>query len=337
MGLKSSRILGFGSPILDLLLPVDDAFLARNVEGEKGGMRMLDAASQRRLIASAVGADFKKAIGGSAFNTISALTSLGCNTAFLGKLGNDSDGSFFRETYVKMGGDASRFRVSPTEPTATCLSMVTPDSERTMRTNLGASATLSPADISDADFEGIAHFHAEGYMCFLMDTLKKALKLAKKHHCTVSFDLASFEVVRLFRSDLQEILSDGCVDILFANEDEAREFCGQETFSPESATGELTPFCRVVAVKLGRNGAFVTDETGSFRISPRLVQAIDTTGAGDLWQAGFLFGYLSGLGIEKAGRMGSVLGAEIVQVLGAEIPAGRWNSIISELNNIKEK
>lgn len=335
MGLKPSRILGFGSPILDLLLTVDDLFLARNVEGEKGGMRMLDAESQRRLIASAAGANFKKAIGGSAFNTISALTSLGCDTAFLGKLGNDADGAYFRETYAKMGGDTSRFRVSPTEPTATCLSMITPDSERTMRTNLGASSTLSPADISDADFEGISHFHAEGYMCFLMDTLKKALKLAKKHDCTVSFDLASFEVVRLFRADLQEILSGGLVDILFANEDEAREFCGQASFSPEAATGKLTPFCKVVAVKLGKSGALVTDQTGSRRIEPRLVQAIDTTGAGDLWQAGFLYGYLSGLGLEKAGNMGSVLGAEIVQVLGAEIPSGRWNSILSELKKIK--
>ncbi|OQA88511.1 MAG: putative sugar kinase YdjH [Lentisphaerae bacterium ADurb.Bin242] len=337
MSLKKSRILGFGSPILDLLLRVDDAFLARNVEGEKGGMRMLDAFSQRRLISAVSEVNVRKAIGGSAFNTISALTSLGFSTAFLGKLGNDADGTYFRETYAKMGGDASRFRISPTEPTATCLSMVTPDSERTMRTNLGASATLSPEDISDADFKGITHFHAEGYMCFLMKTLKKALKLAKKHHCTVSFDLASFEVVRLFRADLEEIFSAGCVDIVFANEDEARELCGPESFSPDRAAEKLAPFCTVVAVKLGKNGAFVTDRTVSCRIAPKSVQAVDTTGAGDLWQAGFLFGYLSGHGIEKAGKMGSLLGAEIVQVFGAEIPSGRWRGILSEFNNIKEQ
>lgn len=336
MSSKKSRILGFGSPILDLLMRVDDAFLAQNVEGEKGGMRMLDASAQRKLISAVGGSDVKKAIGGSAFNTISALTSLGFNTSFLGKLGNDSDGAYFRETYAKMGGDTSRFRVSPTEPTATCLSMVTPDSERTMRTNLGASATLAPEDISDADFKGITHFHAEGYMCFLPDTLKKALELAKKHHCTVSFDLASFEIVRIFRSDLEKLLAD-YVDIVFANEDEAREFCGKESFSPDYAAKELARFCNVVAVKLGKDGAFIMDEASSCRIAPKRVQAIDTTGAGDLWQAGFLFGYLSGHGIEKAGKMGALLGAEIVQVLGAEIPSVRWQSIHSEFNNIKEQ
>ena len=328
------KVLGLGSPILDLLVQVDDSFLRENVAGEKGGMGMLDAAAQKKLIGAFPPGKVKKAIGGSAFNTISALTALGMQTSFMGKIGQDDDGEFYRSSYQSAGGDVSRFRVSKTEPTATCVSLVTPDSERTMRTNLGASSTLAPDEISDADFEGITHFHAEGYMLFLPGLLPKAMRLAKENGCTVSFDLSSFEVVRIFRKEIEELL-ERYVDIIFANEDEAREFCGTDNFEPEAAAARLLKTCSTAAVKLGKKGALLRHGAETCRIEPKLVRALDTTGAGDLWQAGFLYGWLNGLGLEKAGAMGSVLGAEIVQVIGAEIPPGRWPEIRKQFNQIK--
>ncbi|MBO4647574.1 MAG: adenosine kinase [Lentisphaeria bacterium] len=332
--MNGCKVLGFGSPILDLLIQVDDAFLARNVAGEKGGMGMLDAEAQKKLIGAFPPGKVKKAIGGSAFNTISALTSLGMQTAFLGKIGQDSDGEFYRNAYAAAGGDVSRFRVNPAEPTATCVSLVTPDSERTMRTNLGASSTLTADEISPKDFEGIAHFHAEGYMLFLPGVLPKTMKLAKENGCTISFDFSSFEVVRIFRKEIEELM-DRYVDVIFANEDEAREFCGAENFDPEDAAGQLLKRCPVAAVKLGSKGALLRQKDESCLVAPKKVHAIDTTGAGDLWQAGFLYGWLNGCGLRKAGEMGSLLGAEIVQVLGAEIPPARWSDIQAQFKQIK--
>jgi len=327
------KVLGFGSPILDLLVQVDDAFLARNVSGEKGGMGMIDAATQKKLIGSFPDGKVRKTIGGSAFNTTFALTLLGMETSFLGKIGRDANGEFYRNAYTAARGDASRLRVSETEPTATCVCLVTPDSERTMRSHLGASSTLTADDIAEADFDGITHLHAEGYMLFLPGVLQKALRMAKAHGCTVSFDLSSFEVVRLFRQEIADLLD--FVDIVFANEDEAREFCGPEKFDPEAAVAELRKKCPVAAVKLGKKGALLQDDRQTCRIEPIIVNAVDTTGAGDLWQAGFLYGWLNGLGLRKAGEMGSVLGAEVVQVIGASLPTGRWPEIMKQFNQIK--
>lgn len=332
--MNSCKVLGLGSPILDLLVQVDDAFLSRNVSGEKGGMGILGAEEQKKLIGNFPDGKVLKTIGGSAFNTTFALTLLEMETSFLGKIGRDANGAFYRDTYTAAHGDASRFRVSEAEPTATCVSLVTPDSERTMRTHLGASSTLSADEISEADFEGITHFHAEGYMLFLPGVLQKTMRMAKERHCTVSFDLSSFEVVRFFRSEIADLL-DRYVDIIFANEDEAREFCGPENFDPETAVGELQKRCPVAAVKLGRKGALIQGSGEFCRIAPKTVRAVDTTGAGDLWQAGFLYGWLNGFGLQKAGEMGSVLGAEVVQIIGAALPSERWPEIKKQLNQIK--
>ena len=328
------KVLGFGSPILDLLVQVDDSFLMRNVSGEKGGMAMLDAVSQQKLISTFPAGKVKKAIGGSAFNTVSALTSLGVSTSFLGKIGQDANGDFYRDSYKMAGGDVSRFRVSASDPTATCVSLVTPDSERTMRTNLGASSTLSADEITEQDFSGITHFHAEGYMLFLPGVLPKAMKMARENGCTVSFDFSSFEVVRIFRREIEDLM-ENYVDVIFANEDEAREFCGPEHFDPEFAADQLLKYCSVAAVKLGSKGALLKQSGEACRIASRKVNAVDTTGAGDLWQAGFLYGWLSGCGLRQSGEMGSLLGAEVVQIMGAALPQERWTDIKNQFNQIK--
>jgi len=330
--MNSVKVLGLGSPILDLLVQVDDAFLASRVSGEKGGMGLVDAAEQKKLIGAFPAEKVRKTLGGSAFNTIFALSLLGMKTSFLGKIGKDANGEFYRSAYTSFG-DASRLRVSETEPTATCVCLVTPDSERTMRSHLGASSTLTPGEVTEADFDGITHLHAEGYMLFLPGVLQKIMPMAKAHGCTVSFDLSAFEVVRLFRKEIAGLLD--YADIIFANEDEAREFCGQENFDPENAVAELQKRCPVAAVKLGKKGALLKESGKVCRIEPKLVKAVDTTGAGDLWQAGFLYGWLNGCGLQKAGEMGSVLGAEVVQVIGAAMPLEHWPQIIKQIDQIK--
>lgn len=320
------KVLGAGAAILDILMKVDDSFLAANVGGGKGGMIMVDGAAQDAILAKAGNLPVSREMGGSAGNTVSGLARLGMASAMLGKVGADSDGDLYRSSFGKIGGDISRFKISKDVHTGRCLSMITPDSERTMRTNLGASATLAPSEVTEADFAGITHVHVEGYLMFAKDLFMHVLKLAKKSGCTVSLDLASYEVVKIFKADLPSILAD-YVDIVFANEDEAREFCSADDFSAEAVAEVLGKYCKVAVVKLGKSGSLVRIGGVNHRVEANLVSAVDTTGAGDLWQAGFLYGYLSGKSPEISGKMGSILGAEVVQVIGAAIPEKRWPEI----------
>ena len=304
--MKKGKVLGVGSALLDILANVDDDFL-KTVGGEKGGMVMIDAETADRLIRTLP--PFQKVIGGSAANTIAGLQKLGMPTAFLGKVGTDAEGNYYRGEFERMGGDISRFKTTPEVRTGRCISLITPDSERTMRTDLGAAATFKVTEITADDFRDAAHLHIEGYMMFNMDVFLHVLKLAKDHGATVSLDLASFEIVRTFRDRLDEILR-RYVDVVFANEDETREFLGLKgEFDPRKAAGAL-------------------------RIPPVLAEAVDTTGAGDLWQSGFLYAWLNGYPLETAGKMGAILGAEVVQVIGASIPPYRWEPIRSRFKKL---
>lgn len=322
--MKKGKVLGVGSALLDILANVDDDFL-KTVGGEKGGMVMIDAETADRLIRTLP--PFQKVIGGSAANTIAGLQKLGMPTAFLGKVGTDAEGNYYRGEFERMGGDVSRFKTTPEVRTGRCISLITPDSERTMRTDLGAAATFKVTEITADDFRDAAHLHIEGYMMFNMDVFLHVLKLAKDRGATVSLDLASFEIVRTFRDRLDDILR-RYVDVVFANEDEAREFLGLSgSFDPQETAAALQEYCDVAAVKLGKQGACLRAGRETVFVKSELVTAVDTTGAGDLWQAGFLYAWLNGCSLETAGKMGAILGAEVVQVIGASIPPYRWEPV----------
>ena len=263
--------------------------------------------------------------GGSAANTIFGLAKLGIKTAFLGKTGQDDDGEFYIVRYSEMGGDISHFKKTASAHTGRCLSMVTPDSERTMRTDLGAAASMTAGDIENENFSDISHVHTEGYLLFNEPYLMKGLELSKRYSCTVSLDLSSFEVVNFAKQKLPGILRE-YVDIVLANEDEARSFSGSE--NPEEALNSLSALCSTAVVKLGKNGSLIRRDGVTVRVpANRVENAVDTTGAGDLWASGFLFGMLNGQTVEDAGRHASLLGAEVVKIIGASIPENRWNEI----------
>ena len=320
------KLLGIGSPMLDLLVNVEDAFIDR-IDGEKGGMNLVSPEELDDIL-SKVDGECVKAPGGSAANTIFGLTRLGVSTALLGKTGDDDEGAFYRERYKNMGGDTSRFKINPEVPTGRCLSLVTPDSERTMRTDLGAAATLVPDDVTESDFEGFSHVHIEGYMLFNPELTMHILKLAKAASCVISLDLASFEVVNASGDTLKSILNE-YVDIVFANEEEAAAFC--KTEDPEKCVDLLSAYCDIAVVKVGKDGAYIKQNKEQVKVDAKLVDAVDTTGAGDLWASGFLYGILNGLSLEKSGNIGSHCGAEVVSVMGAAIPDEGWERIKAEL------
>ena len=221
---NSPSLIGIGSPIVDAIALVEESFVAQ-IDGDKGGMVLVDAPTIASLIASLPKAAIA-APGGSAGNTLFALARMGASTSFLGKTGNCAEGDFYRESFSKLGGDASRFKIGNV-PNGRCLSLVTPDGERTMRTDLGAAMTLAPEEISVSDFAGCAHAHIEGYLLFNEALMRRVLESAKEAGCTISLDLASFEVVNATKSILPVLLRD-YVDIVFANEEEGGAYTGIE-------------------------------------------------------------------------------------------------------------
>jgi len=250
-GAVSKIILGIGSPMVDLLVQVPDQFVQSRLGG-KGGSCLVEAAELDRIL-TAAGGKTERVPGGSAANTIFGLTQLGLPTAFLGKLGADEPGEFYRCRYAAMGGDTSRIRVHPQLPTGRCLGLITPDAERTMRTDLGAAATLGPEELTIADFAECRHVHLEGYLLFNELLVRRILHLAREAGCTVSLDLASFEVVRAATAILPELLR-RYVDLVFANEAEAAAFPDSGE-TPEKALATLAGLCPLAAVKLGPHGA----------------------------------------------------------------------------------
>ena len=327
---QSIKTLGVGAPIVDILVNIDEDFI-KTAGGAKGGMELINSETMSSIL-SRLNAKPVKAPGGSAGNTVIGLAELGVPVSFLGKIGKDQEGEYYKNRFAELGGDTKNFFRSDSLPTGRCLSMVTPDSERTMRTDLGASASLTPDEISEKNFEGFALVHIEGYLLFAEPLARKVFQLAKKAGCKISLDAGSFEVVRIKKDFFKEILPK-YVDILSFNDDEAREYCGEQP-GPEKSLDILAEQCPTVCLKLGKKGSLIKHNGEMTKVEANLVQAKDTTGAGDLWQAGFLWGYLNGLSMKTCGAAGSIVSAEVVQVMGASIPKDKWLESKKKIDSI---
>ncbi len=210
-------------------------------------------------------------------------------------------------------------------PTGRVLSIISPDAQRSMFTYLGASAETRPEDICEKLFEDAAIVHIEGYLLFNPDLIRTALAAAKSAGAKISLDLASFTVVEESK-ELLEQLVEAYVDILIANEDEACAFTG---YSDEHRAIEaLAEKADIAVLKVGPRGSYVSHAGSTINIkSMGNGHALDTTGAGDMWAAGFLFGLVQGYSFEKCGRLGSACGYEVCQVVGANIPDEGWERI----------
>ncbi len=323
-------MIGVGSPVVDLLAQVSEDFI-KTIHGDKGGMELVSSEVMQEIV-NQLNGTIVRAPGGSAGNTTFALAKMGAKCSFLGKLGKDEDGDYYRCSFEKCNGDSSRFKYALDHATARCVSLITPDSERTMRTDLGAALLLDADEITPRDFEGIYLAHIEGYLLFNPALAQKVIQSAKQAGCLVSIDLGSFEVVAASESMLFSLLTNH-VDIVFANEDESRAFCGSA--DPLVGLEELSKCCSVAVVKIGAKGAWVKGEGQEpVKIEPVPADSVvDTTGAGDFFAAGFLYGYLRGMTLAECGEIGSLLGAEVVQQIGAGLPETVWDEISKKINN----
>jgi sugar/nucleoside kinase (ribokinase family) len=321
---KQSKLIGVGSPIVDSITHVTEAFIS-HIHGAKGGMQLVNASEMKRLIESIEG-PIVASPGGSAGNTTFAVSRMGLASKFLGKLGHCQQGQWYREQFEKQGGNSGSFKIAD-QANGHCLSMVTPDGERTMRTDLGAAMLLSPDEVSVEDFSDCQHAHFEGYLLFNEALTRKLLSCAQAANCTISLDLASFEVVQASKSILPELL-EKYVDIVFANEDETAAFCGVGKDYAEMAQS-LQKFCSIAAVKMGAAGAYIADGQAIKAVPAYKVDTVvDTTAAGDLWAAGFLYGWLQQWPLSKCAQLGAKMGAAVVQIQGSQLPEATWGHLM---------
>ncbi len=320
------KVLGLGNALVDILVRIDDDALLRSLDLPKSCMTLVREEQVNAILERISGLQKQEACGGSAANTISGLARLGVPTGYIGKIGNDPYGDFFAGEMRRHGTEARMFR--GTAQTGRALGFITPDSERTFATFLGAAVELDAADLSPELFCGWDYFHIEGYMVQNHPLVETALRLAKGAGLEVSLDLASHNVVRENLAFLQEMVG-RYVDIVFANEDESMAFSGEN--SPAEALVTISPRCRIAVVKLGKNGSLIKHKEERHEIGCIPAKAVDTTGAGDLYAAGFLYGLIQGYALPVCGRIGSLLSGKVVEVIGAKLDEAKWKEVEAAL------
>jgi len=322
---RKDVVVGIGSALVDILIHTDDAFL-RRTGAAKGGMTLVDKPFIEKTLAMASNRSVIVP-GGSACNTIIGVGKLGGRARFVGKCGQGRMGSFF-ESDLKKNNVMADLLKSPT-PTGRVLSLITPDAQRSMFTFLGAASETCPEELAACKFNDAAIVHVEGYLLFNKDLIRTALALAKAAGAMVSLDLASYTIVASAKPFLEELI-EKYVDILIANEDEAEAFTG---YSDEGkAIQALSEKAAIAVLKVGDRGSYIASDARIYRIAPHgNGNAMDTTGAGDLWAAGFLYGLSRGYSLEKCGAIGSSCGYEVCQVIGASIPDEGWERIKTNL------
>ena len=263
------------------------------------------------------------ALGGSASNTIRAMARMGVRTGYVGKVGRDTTGDFFEQALVNLGIEPHILRGN--ERSGRCVSLVSADGERTMCTFLGAALEMRGDELNESLFDGYDCLYIEGYLVQDHELIGRAVRLAKACGLTVALDLASFNIVDENLGFLNE-LTDGYVDVLFANEQEAFSFTGER--NPLEALDKISRKCPLAVVKVGTQGAYIkhrgkVDHVGIMAEAKR----VDTTGAGDFYAAGFLVGLTRGLSMVQCGTIGAIAAGRVIEVTGTTLADETWTEI----------
>ncbi len=313
------KIVGIGNALVDVMTMVPDDSFLHQFGLPKGSMTMVDATRSGEIKGSITAFKSTLASGGSAGNAMYGLGIMGIHSSFIGKVGRDEFGNFYEKDMVDAGLAPVLIR-SPKSPTGTAVGLVTPDSERTFATHLGAATELTADELDPLFFRGYDILYVEGYLIFNFPLIEQACRIAKENNMTVALDLSSFNVVADMLPQFREIV-EKYVDILFANEDEARSFTGLD---PREALDEIASICTIAVVKTGADGSWIKRGDEVVKVEALKVSPVDTTGAGDLYAAGFLYGYSHGFGLDKCGIFGSILAGKVIEVIGARMPEEKW-------------
>lgn len=324
----SHDVYGVGNALVDVQARVSEPLLAE-VGFTKGVMTLVDEPTQTRVLGSLDGAAISRCAGGSAANTVMGVVDLGGKAAYAGKVGQDALGDFWLKDMRELGVAIDVPQIAG--QTGTCVVLITEDAQRTMLTHLGLSSTLGPDDISEAEIKRAKYVYVEGYL-FTGESTKqaalKAIQLAKANNVKVAFTVSDPFLVGLNRELFWELIQ-GPVDLLFCNIDEARALTGHT--DPVECAQHIHRHAADVALTLGADGSLLMREGQLIPIEGKRVEAIDTTGAGDMYAAGILYGITNGLSWRDAGHLASHAAARIVSQMGARLGRKFTRQEISDL------
>jgi sugar/nucleoside kinase (ribokinase family) len=321
------RILGIGNALVDVITLINNDLVLNEFSLPKGSMQLVDKEKSESIKAGT--ADFKRtfASGGSSANTIHGLAMLGITTGFIGSIGKDETGEFFENDMKNAGVNTLLLRRNSV--TGTAIALISPDSERTFATHLGAAVDLNAEDLDPESFKRYDILYLEGYLILNKSLVEKACSIAKQNRMKVALDLASYNVVDAHLKDFRDIV-DKYVDIVFANEEEARSFTGK---GKKEALNIISDLCEIAVIKAGSDGSIIKRGDEVVKVDPLSVKCIDTTGAGDLYASGFLYGLATGLSLEKCGLFGSLLAARVIEITGARLDEKIWREITKTIKS----
>lgn len=316
-GKSRFNVYGVGNALVDIQARVGDETLEA-LRFAKGVMTLVDEDTQARVLSSLKGAQITRCAGGSAANTIMGVADFGGSAAYAGKVADDELGRFFLDDMRKVGVS---IEAPPAEGghTGTCVILITGDAERTMLTHLGVSATLGPGDLDEASIAQSEYVYVEGYLFAAENNRAAALKaidLAKENGVKVALTVSDPFLIKLFKDEFWRLI-EGPVDLLFCNLEEARSLTDRE--DPVECARRIHRHAANVALTLGPNGSLLMVTGDLIPIEGVPAAAIDTTGAGDMYAAGLLYGVTNGLSWQRAGHLASHAAARIVSQLGARL------------------
>ena len=316
MSEKAVDVLAIGNAIVDVIADADDQFLDRHGLA-KGAMRLIDAGEAEALYAEMGPA--REASGGSAANTVAALSALGLKSAFVGQLGDDELGAIFRHDIRSLGVEFDTPARSDAGPTGRCLILVTPDAQRTMSTYLGAAQRLDRSAINAEQIASARTLYLEGYLWDPPEpraAMEAAIDIAREAGTKVAFTLSDAFVVERHRDDFVRLIDDDRIDILFDNEVEFLHLAHETDL--DEAVAKFRVKVPTLVVTRSEQGAIAFADDKQARVPAEPIERlVDTTGAGDLFAAGFLAGQALDKSLEQSLRLGAIAASEVIQHYGA--------------------
>lgn len=320
------NVIGIGSALVDILTRIDNDDILKELEIRKGSMHLVDEKSTAIIEKRLENYESSMAPGGSAANTIHALSKMGIESGFISFIGKDEIGKFFENSMSSVGVKSYLFHSDTASGTARTI--ISADGERTFATNLGASLELNERVITSDIFKQWDYCYVEGYLIANKPVFVKTISTAKACGCKVVLDLASFNVVEENRDFLNELLPQ--IDIIFANEEEAKALT---LMSAEESLHYIAERVEIAVVKVGKNGSLIKRGNEVVQIGCNKIDVVDTTGAGDMYAAGFLYGLINDYDLESCGIIGNHLAESIIQVIGAKMDEERWEMFKKNLRN----
>ena len=323
------KIIGIGNALVDALATLQDDELLGVFGLPKGSMTLIGDEEQQRIQERFAALDVQRATGGSAGNTMLALANLGAAPGFIGTVGSDDTGRFFADNCVAKG--IHPYLVELPKQSGIAYTFISPGGQRTFATYLGAAAMMEPSVLTKEMFEGYDYLYVEGYLVQNHALILRAVEMAKEMGLKVCLDLASYNIVEADKEFFTMLVSD-YVDIVFANEEEARAFTGA---TPEEALTQLHELCDVAVVKLGAKGAsLMRDGEKVFVEAMPVDKVVDTTAAGDFYAAGVMYGLAQRCNLHQCAEIGTLLAGHVIQTVGTKLSDATWVAIKQEIARI---